>query len=358
MRVAFISRPTLFTVKGGDTVQMIQTAAALKKRGVHVDIYPADQSIPYEHYDLLHFFNIIRPASILRHIKNHEVPFVLSPIYVKYDHYDKSKASLLRRLLAHVLGFNGMEYVKALARRIKNGENIGSWYYLLRGHKASIKKILSKCRWLLPNSESEYTRLCRDYPNEVPYSVVTNGIHAETFDQKTESKKIPGSVLCAARIEGHKNQLELIRALKGSGYRLRLAGAPAPNHLSYLEACQKEADEQVEFLGVLEGDALLSAYQEAEVHALPSFFETTGLSSLEAAVCGCKLVMSRQGDEYDYFGEDAFYCDPNDARSIRAAIDKAMQAPYSDTLKNRILQEHQWEHCAEQTLAVYQNVLK
>ena len=69
MNVLFVVRSTLFTVKGGDTTQVIETAAQLRLLGVETDIKLAGEKIDYSPYDLLHFFNIIRPADILVHIK-------------------------------------------------------------------------------------------------------------------------------------------------------------------------------------------------------------------------------------------------------------------------------------------------
>ena len=43
MNVAFISRTSLYTDKGGDTVQIIHTAAQLRKLGIGVDIFLADE---------------------------------------------------------------------------------------------------------------------------------------------------------------------------------------------------------------------------------------------------------------------------------------------------------------------------
>ncbi|HET7002588.1 MAG TPA: glycosyltransferase family 1 protein, partial [Puia sp.] len=70
MKVAFISRSSLFSDKGGDTIQIVNTAAALRHLGVEVDIFLADQKPDYDKYDFLHFFNIIRPDDILPHISH------------------------------------------------------------------------------------------------------------------------------------------------------------------------------------------------------------------------------------------------------------------------------------------------
>jgi len=87
MKVAFITRATLFNVPGGDTVQIIETAGYLRKLNAEVDIILSGKKINYSKYDLFHFFNITRPADILRYIKKIEAPVILSPILVDYSEY-------------------------------------------------------------------------------------------------------------------------------------------------------------------------------------------------------------------------------------------------------------------------------
>ena len=82
MKVLLISRPTLFSAPGGDTVQIRETANELIKLGVEADICLADEVVNYDSYDLLHFFNIIRPNTISGHVKKSNLPFVISTIFV------------------------------------------------------------------------------------------------------------------------------------------------------------------------------------------------------------------------------------------------------------------------------------
>ena len=58
MKVAFITRSTLYAVPGGDTEQILQTARFLKELGVEVDLFLTTEKINYAEYDLLHVFNI------------------------------------------------------------------------------------------------------------------------------------------------------------------------------------------------------------------------------------------------------------------------------------------------------------
>src|SRR5688500_16330361 len=91
MKVAFISRDTLYSGRGGDTIQILKTAEYLRLLGVEVDIYRASEKIDYTRYDILHGFNVIRPADLIDHFEKFKGVKVLSTIYVDYYEFE-SKA--------------------------------------------------------------------------------------------------------------------------------------------------------------------------------------------------------------------------------------------------------------------------
>jgi len=126
MKVLFIVRSTLFTVKGGDTIQVTETAAHLKQLGVGVDVIETKRTIDYSRYDLLHFFNIIRPADILVHIERSQKPFVISPILVDYSEYDKLHRKGLAGKLFKWLPPAGIEYVKTIYRAARRKDVLAS----------------------------------------------------------------------------------------------------------------------------------------------------------------------------------------------------------------------------------------
>ena len=104
-------------------------------------------------------------------------------------------------------------------------------------------------------------------------------------------------------------------------------------------------------------DQLVQYYQKAKVHVLPSWFETTGLSSIEAAVMGCNVVITDKGDAKEYFGSSAFYCDPLEPQSILAAVERASNCRYNENLHNMILKRYTWKQAAIQTLKAYQQTI-
>lgn len=360
MKVLILARATLYSVYGGDTLQIVSTAKYLRMQGVDVDIKLANEQIEYGAYDLMHIFNATRPADVLVHINNSKLPFVLSTIFVDYSDYQKAHARGLLSLLNKLFSSDQLEYIKAIARRIKNGEKVNSAQYLYKGHKRSIQMLAEKAACLLPNSESEYKRFVASYGVERPYKVIHNGVDPEIFDRTDEIQSLKAdnrNVICVARIEGKKNQLNLIKALNDTEFNLKIIGKPAPNHTKYYEACKKIASKNISFENFIPQEHLIDCYLAAKVHILPSWNETCGLSSLEAAYYNCNLVITDKGDTVDYFGDDAWYCDPGNPQSIYEAVVKASAAPSNECFREKIINIYNWKQAALQTLDVYKEVL-
>lgn len=354
MKVAFISRSTLFSGKGGDTIQLVKTAEYLRRHGVTVDIFKSSDRIDYGAYDILHGFNVIRPADLVKHFGRFKKAKVLSTIYVDYADFEKKARQGFAGKLFYGISPDCAEYIKTCARWIRNGERNFSLRYLFAGHRRSVQRLISLSDLLLPNSESEYRRLVGSYGIERPYAVIPNGIDPMVFKKEYDiSNKQANLVICVARIDAIKNQLNLIRAVTGTGYELIVIGKPAPNHLGYYEQCKAEAGNNVRFVPELEQSELISYYLKAKVHAMPSWFETTGLSSLEAVAMGCNVVITPRGDTREYFGDHAFYCEPHDVGSISQAIEQAAQAGFDDAFRQQVYLHYTWQKTAETTLAAY-----
>ena len=360
MRILMIARSTLFTAPGGDTTQIKMTANFLGKLGVQVDIKLSTDIIDYSQYDLMHFFNIIRPADILPHVFNTKIPFVISTILVDYFEYEKKNRKGLLSIVNNVLDRDNIEYLKVIARAVKNGEKIKSKYYIFNGHRKSVKYLATKAAILLPNSHSEYQRFEKLYGIKQRYQKVVNAIDPGSFnDTIIPDQNFTNHVLCVGRFEGLKNQLNLIKALINTDLQLTLIGKPAPNHLEYFDQCKSLAAnaKNIHFINQIDHHALAGIYKAAKVHVLPSWFETTGLSSLEAGVMDCNLVITPKGDTEEYFQDMAYYCQPEDVSSIRGAVLKAFQDPINPKLKPYILNNYTWQDTANQTLQAYKQAL-
>jgi glycosyltransferase involved in cell wall biosynthesis len=170
---------------------------------------------------------------------------------------------------------------------------------------------------------------------------------------------LKGYVLQVARIQSAKNQLGLMQALFDIPIPIVFAGQPSPYETDYVNRCYELAQKrgQVYFLGPMSSEELAGIYVLAAVHALPSWRETPGLVSLEAAAAGCRVVSTSIGSAREYFGDHAWYCDPRDPQSIRRAVLHALEAPHSESLRNLVLERYTWEAAAAATLNAYRLAL-
>lgn len=353
MKVLFIVRSTLFTTKGGDTIQVEETARELRKIGVEVDIISTNEKINYDSYNLLHFFNIIRPADILIHIKRSKKPFVVSTILIDYSAYDKQQRSGIAGKVFKLFSADSIEYLKTVYRFLMGKDRLASISYLWKGQRRSIKEILRRTKTVLVQAEKEYTDLVRWYQLAPPFEIVYNGVNTELFRNPRRVNKKDNMVLCVARVEGIKNQHNLILALNDSEYELVLIGDAAPNQQDYYKQCRKMAAANISFIGHLPQQQLVDYYAAAKVHVLPSWFEVCGLSSLEAAAMGCRVIITNHGYAASYFKEDAFYCDPAEPSSILAAVKRAIAANSNGVLQKKIIENYTWQRAAEKILSVY-----
>lgn len=357
MKILFIVRHTFYSVQGGDTVQAVETARHLKELGIDAEIKLCSEKMDYSRYSLIHFFNITRPADMLYHIKRSKKPYLVSSIYIDYAMYDKAKRKGLAGFIFRFFSSDGIEYLKTVYRFLTGADKLATVSYLWKGHKKSVKQVLNNAACVLVHAPEEFRILQEKYNALLLYHVVYNGIDTNLFKPATEFKD-KNMILCAARFEGIKNQLTLIRALRNTKYRLVLIGNAAPGQKEYYKLCQKEAAGNISFIPHLPQHELIAYYTKAKVHVLPSFFEVCGLSSLEAAAMGCNIVITNNGYARHYFGGDAFYCEPGSTDSILKAVENAAREPVPPSLQAKVRERYTWKQTAQNLHVIYTKYLQ
>ncbi|GAB4259836.1 glycosyltransferase family 4 protein [Thermincola ferriacetica] len=343
MKVAFNAPQTFNQVIGGAEIQLLKTKKALEELGVEVHLF--DQwEMKVTDFDLVHNFTG-DPSTypLCSHVKKAQVPLVVSTVYWPVlEYYLFSDTGKKQKLLA--LGYHFFKKIFSagdLQRRIY--------------HMADI---------LLPNSATEAKQVARDFGVELNRSfVVPNGVDRRFADAKPDlfyrRYGLKDFVLCVGRIEPRKNQLSVIRALKGTGIPLVIIGEPAYKPHPYYEACLREKDDSVHFLGYISHDdpLLESAYAACHTFVLASWYDTPGLVALEAGLAGARVVITGKGTTRDYFADYVRYVDPRSVRDIREAVLAACGEPKNDLLRNHIMQNFLWENVGQKTLEAYRRIL-
>jgi glycosyltransferase involved in cell wall biosynthesis len=363
MKVLFQTRTNLFHAPGGDMVQILKTKEFLEKKGVEVDI-SLDFEPNLEKYDLVHLFNLMEPQDIylqLANAKRQNKKIALSTIYGLYTDFERNARGGMFQRLAKILSPYQIGYIKVLIKHFfEKRFHKGVYKMIFKGYYGLMKEIVDNVDVFLPNSNSEMLRVASEFelrnykyvaiPNAIDKSVFS---HEENVDKINSFEQYKDCIVCAARIEGRKSTLNLVRAVNKTNFKLVLVGNESQNQKKYVKQVHKEAGDNIIFLGAISHIDLKDLYSVAKVHVLPSWMETPGLSSLEAAAMECNIVVTKKGDTEDYFENYAFYCEPDNVNSIIKAINLAYNSPFDVKLKNKILSKYIWEETAKETIKAY-----
>lgn len=370
MKVLIQSRKNFYSLRGGDTVQIEKTKVELEKLGVEVDI-SLEFKPDLTEYDLVHLTNVTRIQETYIHVKNAKKqgkPIVLSTIYWPMDEFEKRGQVGIRKFINTFLGIDNQERIKAIARYIRDKEsrNVATKNLWRIGYTRMQQYVVNNVDFFLPNSEMEMDEFCKSFnmPKD-RYMVIPNAIDENIAKKQMEQatsekfKKYEGAIICVGRIEPRKNQLALVRALDQSGYKLLLVGSVSDNQKQYFAEIKEIIDRNPDFhyIPAIENSELYQLYKVCQVSTLPSWLDTPGLVSLEAASMGCNLAISSKGSTTEYFKNYAEYCLPDDEESIRCAIDRAYNKPKTEKLRDLIFSCYTWKIAGEKTYECYKRIL-
>ena len=216
---------------------------------------------------------------------------------------------------------------------------------------------------LLPNSNMELEWIRNTLMVDTRARIIYHGVEPIFFDadEKWFINKygLSGFILCAGRLSPIKNQLSLIRAAGDLKIPIVLIGPV--NNRDYAVKCAREAQGRVKYIPPMNQKELASAYHAAGVHVQPSWFETAGLSSLEAAAAGTPVAITAWGAAREYLKDKAAYVEPDSLDSIRAGIIAALKQNTAsgklEEIKEYIKDRFTWDKAARDTLDAYKEVL-
>lgn len=328
MKVLMCIRSDYFRNFGGDSMQMLKSVEYLKKLGVETHINAGDIT-DFSSYDIIHLFNLSSMGETYKYYKiakSYKKHIVLSPLYWDRTLYYKY---------------------------INNIENLKLWERC----NAYRKEIVKGCKAIYPNSYMEAELLKKQIYHRGNYVVIYNGVDVISDETPLYSLKdryhLDRYVLCVGRICIMKNQLILAKICKELDIPLVLIGNIKDK--SYLDSCLKYKGTL--YLGFVDSYNIYNAYRFASLHVQPSFIETTGMSSLEAAASGCKIVSTNQSSAYEYFQDGALYCEPYDEASIYEAVKKGIKAKKDSKFKNLIREKFTWEKYTKNLYESYETLM-
>jgi glycosyltransferase involved in cell wall biosynthesis len=113
------------------------------------------------------------------------------------------------------------------------------------------------------------------------------------------------------------------------------------------------------FLGPLDPSELAAVMARASIYALPARYEPFGLSALEAALCGCALVLGDIESLREIWGDAAVFVAPDDHDELAVAINRLIEQPnrraaLADSARRRAA-HFSPQRLADEYLAVYRH---
>ncbi|MBW6441312.1 glycosyltransferase [Patescibacteria group bacterium] len=375
MKVLMLGRIGLLEARGGDRIQVENTAAELRKIGAKVDIRTDMNFKPWE-YDIIHVFQldwVPETYFYVKKAKKYNIPVVLSPIHHdvrEVKKFDDEFAFDFRRF-SKILFRDQFkrDTFKNLYRCIFEPRMIKPTFYsVFYGFKKMQRETLKKVDAVLVQTVKEAEDLKRTFDVDFKWYKVLNGVGKPFIDPKPFKNPFDfeNYIMCVGRIEPRKNQLSIIKAVEkfrdeeNVDVQLVLIGKVSPTkHFEYNLLIDKllKKNKWIHQLdaGITYAN-LPSYYHFAKVCVSASWFETTGLTSLEALYCGTNTVAAGMRAK-EYLGSYASFCNPDDINSIKEALKKEYFAQ-RPVLNEKTRKDYTWKNAAEKTLDVYNNVLK
>jgi glycosyltransferase involved in cell wall biosynthesis len=236
--------------------------------------------------------------------------------------------------------------------------------------RATIRPAVRRASRLLCNSRSTERDLVRLFPSAVGKTTVVPFAANARFHERRGASDLEATaarygvqadrfVLAAGTLEPRKNLLRLIRShaalpdhLKRD-HPLLIVGPKGWQEDEILHAAAASGD-HVRLAGYVPDEDLASLYGAATVFCYPSLYEGFGLPVLEAMAAGAVVVTSDVSSLPEVGGEAVAYVDPENERSIAAALERLLSLPEERTrlaeLARSRAAEYSWDRVARAIL--------
>jgi len=339
MKVAFFKffPPTLWASGGGE-VQVVKTVEALERLQVKVVLFDLWSRV--RGFDILHIFG-----------SNYEVSGLV----------EVAKRVGLKVVVSTISYSAKPVWQWKVWKWVDRCVPVPTTYRLRQ-------RIYDRADRLIVASRSEAYQLAQGFRIDGrKIRLVPHGIDVKRFELAgpelfTERYRLRDFVLQVGRINRHKGQLRLIRALDGTGLDVVFIGPldhSDPEGVGEFERLLRSRP-WVHYIGELGHDdpMLASAYAAARVHVLPSFSESLGLVTLEAVAGGAAAVTGPYPPIREYLGDYVYYCNPKSVDSIRKTVLEAFTKGPKPGAREHVLANFSWDKVAERLLNVYRELVK
>lgn len=342
LKILLVAPLSIGLVNGGVRTQAVFTAEYLSKLNTEIKLYNPWKIYNPGDFDIIHTFTAgYETTVVVKQLSDSGAKVVVSPV-----HYTRQSPKAVR----------AAQFIEKTGNKVFSGIHTG---YSIK------KEICEKADLLIPNTNAEAEQIIEGFGiDKRKVSVIPNGVESRFADAKPDlfhSKyNLKNFTLFVGDASAHrKNLLPLLEKITPDDNTLVIIGNL--DESDYSMRCNEliDSNENIIYIQNLDHDdpMLESAYAAAGVFVLPSYYETPGIAAMEAALAGCKIVITEKGGTKEIFQNEATYLNPDSADSIIEAVRSAQKKSSSDALKDRLLSKFTWEKVAEQTLEAYFSIL-
>lgn len=218
------------------------------------------------------------------------------------------------------------------------------------------------------------SELCKYYDSiDSKIDVVYNGfnrlgdteIKHDNISNKVKDMCLNKYILTVSTISPRKNMDTLIKAFNliknKCDVNLMIAGSNGWLYESIYELVRSlNLENRVIFTGRINDDELKYLYKNSSVFVYPSLYEGFGLPPLEAMSYGIKVIVSDVECLREVLGDGCIYFKPKDHEQLANILEEFYKQEQGSKLYNydNTLNKYSWKKCAEETVKVYDKILK
>lgn len=227
-----------------------------------------------------------------------------------------------------------------------------------------IEKLLYRyCRLALVSSRADQKYLIKNYclpPSRI--KIVPNYVDTDLFRPLPGQKKFIKRIIYIGRLHPQKNLSRLIRALQNTGLALDIIGqGPLRAHLQKLARRLKVT---VKMIGPVPHQELPFFLNQYRIFVLPSLYEGSPKSLLEAMACGLACVSTTLPNTQEIINDhqNGILTTP-DVAALRQTIkglvqNSQQQKELGQAARRYILQKHALTKLAKRELKIYAQTFK
>ncbi len=180
----------------------------------------------------------------------------------------------------------------------------------------------------------------------------------EYEDPKKSVDKVDYCLHVSPFTQRRKNVMKLMQAAVKYNFPLKIVGSPGSIEESQPFYDYVSNHDNIELLGTVSDEKLISLYDEAKVFALPSYDEGVGFVALEAAARKCNIVLTNVGGPKEYYDGMAELVNPHSIDDIGMGVLKALKKPTDNQLASFIKKEYNIQTNCKKLLEIYSEIIE